>query len=397
MYTFSKNNLFFGFLVLGYVFGVMLYDFLAFNYTDELMVVFLMLFAALTVYERRKFTDLKPVFIVCIIFLFYLLYSFIISSNVPKAILKDLVIQIKPFLGFFCTLIIAPSLTKPQKRIIVLLTLIFGFILIITGLTGNIYTVFVHPSRFATAAVVTAFLFCYCSSYSTTDLLIFVVLLSIGLFSTRAKFYGFLGAAVFLIVYVKFGGQLRLNVKGIITGILAVALILWIGWGKIELYYIDGMMTSREMWSRPAMFLVFFVLLIDYFPFGTGLASFGTFASAEDYSDIYEKYGLSNLWGLSRDKPDFITDAFYPELAQFGMVGVALYIWFWVFVLRKSHLRTLNYPSYQLFVMLIFIFFLIEGVADSTFTHNRGLLVLVILAMALTDIRHRYSETLHED
>jgi hypothetical protein len=34
---------------------------------------------------------------------------------------------------------------------------------------------------------------------------------------------------------------------------------------------------------------------------------------------------------------------------------------------------------------MVFLFFLIEGVADSTFTHNRGLFILIIMGCALTD------------
>lgn len=63
----------------------------------------------------------------------------------------------------------------------------------------------------------------------------------------------------------------------------------------------------------------------DYFPFGCGLGSFGTFASAEYYSPIYEMYGLNHIWGLSKNMPIFICDAFYPELAQFGIIGAILY------------------------------------------------------------------------
>lgn len=108
--VFSKNNLFFAFLVIGYLFGVILYDFLEFKYTDELMVLFLLLFASLVVQERRKWKELIPLSIVVGIFAFYTIYSFVIRSNVPKAILKDLIIQIKPFLGFYCAYLIAPNL-----------------------------------------------------------------------------------------------------------------------------------------------------------------------------------------------------------------------------------------------------------------------------------------------
>lgn len=36
--------------------------------------------------------------------------------------------------------------------------------------------------------------------------------------------------------------------------------------GKIVLYYIDGMMNSEQMWSRPAMMITAFQILFDYFP-----------------------------------------------------------------------------------------------------------------------------------
>ena len=32
--------------------------------------------------------------------------------------------------------------------------------------------------------------------------------------------------------------------------------------------------------------------------------------------------------------PDFICDAFYPTLAQFGIIGVILFITFWVYTYR---------------------------------------------------------------
>lgn len=76
------------------------------------------------------------------------------------------------------------------------------------------------------------------------------------------------------------------------------------------------------------MMLTSMQILYDYFPFGSGLGSFGTFASAEYYSPVYSAYGIDHLWGLSKDMPAFICDAFYPELAQFGVAGVILYFAF---------------------------------------------------------------------
>ena len=100
------------------------------------------------------------------------------------------------------------------------------------------------------------------------------------------------------------------------------------------------------MWSRPAMMLTSIQILYDYFPFGSGLASFGTFASAEYYSPTYAVYGLDHLWGLSKEMPTFICDAFYPELAQFG--GSRCYTLFYFLGNDSSQIGKKNcYPKYN--------------------------------------------------
>ena len=77
-------------------------------------------------------------------------------------------------------------------------------------------------------------------------------------------------------------------------------------------------------------------ILLDYFPFGSGLASFASNASAVNYSTLYYDYGLDKVWGLSPSKTDFICDAYYPSLCQFGVVGVCLFIYLWKEMRRDS-------------------------------------------------------------
>lgn len=374
----SKNNLFFVFLLVGYLFGVIFYDSLNLTYLDELMALFLTLFAGIVAWERKSWKVLRPLGIVCAIFLFYTVYSLLIHSNKPQAILTDLLIQLKPFLGFYCTLVIAPRFSDRQKRFLSILCLLIGGLLLIIGLIDPYHHFFGHPSRFATAAIATAFLFLYCNSLKWVDLVCFVAIFSIGFFSTRAKFYGSWAVAVCLVTYIKLGGILRLNWKTmLVCGVVGVAAIV-LAWEKIVLYYVDGMMNSREMWSRPAMMLTSGRIFYDYFPLGSGLGSFGSYASAKYYSGIYADYGIDQLWGLSKQYPEFICDAYYPGLAQFGVVGAGLYAYFWILILRSTHVLPVKQ---QLFVWLVCAFFLIEGVADATFTHNRGLFILILLAL----------------
>ncbi len=379
----SKNNLFFYFLIFGYLFGVIFYDYLKFDYTDELMAFFLVVFAGITVFERKDIKQLKPLFYLGLVFFFYTIYSFAIQSNVPQAILKDFVIQIKPFLGFFCAWLIAPRFTKKQRLIACILCMIIGCFIVVVYISGNLWTFFVHPSRLATSATVTALLFLYCSSFNWSDIVIFTILLSVGLLSTRSKMYGFWSVSVLLCVYYKLGGTIRLNIKTILIFVVVLALVLALTWKKIAIYYIDGFMNTKEMWSRPAMVLTSFLILYDYIPFGSGFGSFGTFASGEYYSPIYEKYGIDKLWGLTRENPMFIADAYYPELAQFGIVGVILYFGFWIWIARKGLAAQAVSKQNALIIILVFLFFLIEGTSDATLTHNRGLFVMILLGIVM--------------
>ena len=112
----SKINLFFLFLIFGYIFGVIFYEYLGFDYADELMALFLLLFAGIAIWERRKMKELTPLLVLAGVFIFYLVFSLIIHSNTPKAILTAMVIYTKPSLWFYCAYIIAPLLNLDDRK-----------------------------------------------------------------------------------------------------------------------------------------------------------------------------------------------------------------------------------------------------------------------------------------
>jgi len=394
----SKNNLFFIFIVFGYIFGVMLYDFIEFKYTDELMASFLVLFAGLIILERQDWKQAIPLYIIGTIFIFYIFYSFIIKSNVTIAILKDSIIQMKPFLGFYCTYLLMPSLTKDHKKFITIMCLVSALFIIIIGLTGQMFAFFGHQSRFATAATITAFLYFYCSSYSWNNLLMFYAIFAVGLISTRSKFYGFYILAILFCSLIKSGYRLKFSLSGILMIIIILTLIISVSWGKIYYYFIFGTMESGETWARPALFFTSFFIFIDYFPFGSGLASFATYESAEHYSSIYTKYKINHLFGLSKEYPNFICDTYYPSLAQFGIIGMILFIYFWILIVRKinTYKNVIGISKEYIISILIICFFIIESIADSTFTHNRGLFMLIILGMSMSDMHLKSNEVMIE-
>ncbi len=394
----SKNNLFFVFLIFGYIFGVMLYDFIEFKYTDELMAAFLVLFTGLILWERRSWNQAKPLYIVLGVIVFYIIYSFAIKSNVTIAILKDSAIQIKPFLGFFCTYLLMPSLTKNQKQFITIICIISALFMIIVGLTNSMYIIFGHQSRYATAATITAFLYLYCSTYRWSDIMMFFAIFAVGFISTRSKFYGFYMLTVMICTIAKSGYKFKHSLSRTLIIIFILSIVIIAAWEKIYTYFIFGVMESGETWARPALYVTSFSIFIDYFPLGSGLASFATYESAEYYSPTYAEYKINHLFGLSKEYPNFICDTYYPSLAQFGIIGIGLFILFWIIIIKEinKYKREIGLDKDSIITILIICFFAIESIADSTFTHNRGLFMIIILGMTLANMRFKANNKLIE-
>jgi len=65
----------------------------------------------------------------------------------------------------------------------------------------------------------------------------------------------------------------------------------------------------------------------DYFPLGAGFGRFGGYASVIDYSPLYDRYGLSDVAGLTAEDPEWISDAYWPHVAAeagwFGALAIA--------------------------------------------------------------------------
>ncbi|MGL4412257.1 MAG: hypothetical protein ACRCTF_09120 [Bacteroidales bacterium] len=384
------NPIFFPLLIIGAIFGVVFYDLFKLDWIDEILTFLLVIiFVYEYIYGRVKV--IKPLIVVFLVSLFYLFYSFKISSNLPYAIISDYIVQVKPYLAFFCTLLLAPILTPKQKQIIRFLCWAIFIYLTIISLSGvsSINYCFSHPSRFATTAVVTSFLFLYASNWSLKTVFIVILFLSIGLASTRAKFVGFFVLMSFFLLWRLYGNRFQFNPKQLLLVLFIFSISIWFAWDKIDFYFISGAFDHDEAFARPALYLGAIRILFDYIPFGSGFASYATYFSAVYYSDIYYDYQLNNFWGLSEDFSAFIADTYYPALAQFGFVGIILFSYFWVYIYKQ--IKCFEISKFSLpFTSVVYLgiaFFTIESVADSTFTHNRGVLVLMIMALSISELR----------
>ena len=393
------DNTFYLILLFTLVFGVIFYDSTKyFSFIDELCAIALCGLYLYYVLHTPNWSVNKMFLATLGVFSFYLVYSLAIHSNTKAAILSDFIIQIKPYLAFFTVYAFAPQLNSQMKKNCQFLSLVFSGYLLIIGLT-NLFddkiltTLLHHQSRLATAATILAMLYLYCSEYRTKDKLVFLALLSIGILSGRTKAYGFFVISAFLIYYINDHFELKFNLKNSTIFIAIIGLITIVAWEKINLYFIQGGFgggrEANDLYARMALYYFSTFVIMDYFPFGSGFATYATFTSGKYYSPVYNRYGMDILYGLTEKDPRFIADTYYPALAQFGIIGVILFFTFWI-VLTKKALKLFdpirNTPQFVITILIIG-FFLIECTSDATITHNRGLFMMMLLALALKDLK----------
>lgn len=86
---------------------------------------------------------------------------------------------------------------------------------------------------------------------------------------------------------------------------------------------------------------------------------------------------------------DFICDIFYASFAQFGLVGIGLFIFFFVWIYQRLRL-VLHDESHILFFIgiLVVVYVMIENVGSTFFSQSGGLYTMMLLGAIIGKYRH---------
>ena len=86
----------------------------------------------------------------------------------------------------------------------------------------------------------------------------------------------------------------------------------------------------------------------------------------------------------------FICDAYYPSLAQFGIVGVFFFLWFWK--RRFKEINVIQDMRYYRVAMITVCCLAIEQTADSSWLSGKGMGYCMLLALCLNANRNMMIE-----
>ena len=292
------SKYFFYLLTFSLVFVIVLYNLIGFQYLDETCVILLFVLFFFAVLKTPQWEFNKVFLFTLGVFFFYTVYSILIGSNSKRAIFNDLIITLKPFLGFFCVYHLKPYFDKSRKKLLKDVSLlIWCVILLPVGISSMVYSgvmrlILSHPAYFGIATTIVSCCYLYCCDFTKRNKIIFFIILSIGLFSGKSKFYGFFILSLFLIFFFDNVRHFKFNLKNVLIISAMLAVIVLVAWQKISLYFYQAMTGSgsidQDMIARFVLYDTFPKILKDYFPFGSGFASYGTYSSGIYYSHIYQ-------------------------------------------------------------------------------------------------------------
>lgn len=133
----------------------------------------------------------------------------------------------------------------------------------------------------------------------------------------RSKAMGFSAAVLIILLTMSKG---RITPAQLFIGLIFA---VFVASDQFSNYYESGA-SARSLLTEDG-----FAVAQDYFPLGSGFATFGAAVTDTEgnYSPLYYQFGYNNVWGLAPGYTFFISDTFWPTVvAQLGFLGAVCYI-----------------------------------------------------------------------
>ncbi len=356
-----------------------------YDWSDEILTVALLAYGL--VKHRYLVNDKKrrmEIGVYIGLMIFYLGYSLLMRVTTPRGVVLDFLQQLRPYAVFYLTWMMAPQFTSYQKNRIkwVMLLSFVGFLLafkfnpsLVAPFGGT------ESAALGQIALCCAMIYYLFSKQSKHNRNVALLIMLMGLVSGKSKYFGECVVFIALVLFVN--RKINwLSPKTLLRVGMLGAVVLYFTWAKFSAYYVEGFQEEAQAMARPATYETGIQIMFrDYIPFGSGLGSFGTAAAAKEYSPLYYKYELDKVWGLTPDNPMFLADAFYPTLAEYGLVGLFFFLWFWKKRLWEAN-RITDIVHYRMALMSILALAL-ESTADSSYLSGKGMGYFMILAVCL--------------
>lgn len=361
------------------------------QYLDEfLTVAFLIIYTVKVLRERKIQLGAILIFADLLLILFIgLAGNRLNSSQVLKAVMQDIFLCFKFALMYVTASNIFSTLNKDKLRLWAVKAVeVFTVLLSMIATADIIFHLFPTPdyrygfySRmlfFSHPTYYSACLIQLCIVYiiSVRELkrrnLLFLGILSVLTLTTlRTKAIAAIAVMWLVIFFVK----RRIKIKGYFL-LLAGIISFFLAGNQIYFYFFEN-----NQYARSILLTKGIEIAKAYFPIGTGFGTYATYASGVYYSEIYSRFHIDQIYGLTKDNPLFFSDCFWPAvLGQFGFAGTLLYVVL-IFLIFSYCMRRAQGLKQRSIVYFSAAYFLILSIAESSFFNPIAVSMFYILSL----------------
>ena len=359
-----------------------------FSFYDELFVLLVVICGVLF---NRNNIDRKLLYI----FILILALGFISNIRYPiypsfRSVLVDAFTLFKPF----WVLIFLPGcFDEKQKRkaykiflplaqVYIITAFLFGILsqFVDLGMTSGhrygikaYYFLFNNHSGFGISII--ASILILSASYIRNYIFGFYFILAsiILFFTTKGVMYSFL-----LVSWVLFSirsNSFKIKTWHIIFLGTAIAVISSF---QIKTYFMDSE-SARMVFIYSSL-----VLATEFFPFGTGFATFGGKEAYENYSVLYERFGFSNIWGLSKANGMFAYDNYMAGIiAQVGFIGYLLFLILLWLIFKRINSITFQNKRLKITILAALFMLYVSSIATGIIKTDNGVFLVSIISVLL--------------
>lgn len=140
-----------------------------------------------------------------------------------------------------------------------------------------------------------------------------------------------------------------------------------LAWNQIYYYFFSSIQGDS---ARYQLLINSFKVIKDHFPIGSGFGTYASYYSGKYYSPIYSSYGLTGIYGLTRDNTSFISDSFWPMVfAQTGLIGTVTFGCALLRLFKQIQKIRITSMAFYASAISVLSYLLIASTAESAFVH----------------------------
>lgn len=370
-----------------------------FSYWDELLALLFVPLFFVHIKSKKKKEDLEIWGCLILFALIGLLMNIVYNYAPIRLAISDCFLNIKFFMLLYATIFIFRDWNWRQyKRKIKFHLDLLSIILLVLVLLDRLFTLFPrYEVRFGVSSEQLIFAHpTFCASaffYLLMLRTLFIIdknilseIINAGILFSIVITLRFKAIATALFVIAAMLYVSNKNIKKMKWLIITVSVgaVILIAYDQIYGYFFSP---YALRFPRGALLKTGIEILKDYFPFGTGFATFGSYLSGVVYSPIYQMYNIQNIPGMTSDNFNAITDQYWPMIAgQTGIIGILLMIIVWYKLYKK--MKAFRKISKKQFVVILscIIYILVSSTSESAVCNPTCMPLGIILGLVYAQL-----------